>query len=160
MRLPWVRFTVRGMMVTVGVVAAVLWPIVAAYRVDSDPSGRWLYHVYERHGLGEYHSTFNSQHPAPFWPRYRRALLGLPWPGDYVCDGCAKMWERVGRIVVTVASPPPTVPTPTGPYGRIPDSDPSMVAQRAYDKIVRRREAVVRRVASGETNKKLRNHSS
>jgi hypothetical protein len=24
--------------------------------------------------------------PAPFWPRFARRFVGLPWPGQYVCE--------------------------------------------------------------------------
>ena len=134
------RMTTRRWMLVISVLALSMRLGVAAYRVRTDPRGQWLYHLWERHGLEEYHATFNSQHPVPFWPRYWRRLLGRPWPGSYVCDeGCTKSWERVGRIVVTVPYDPVEARR-SAPDGRLDPSHPVAVALSEYNRLVRERE--------------------
>ena len=134
------RMTTRRWMLVIACFALSLWLGVVAYRVGTDGKSKWLYHLWERHGSEDYHSVFNSQHPIPFWPRYWRALLGRPWPGSYVCDeGCRKLWDRVGRIVVTVPYDP-MASTKTTWDGRIDPSDPFAVADRQYSRLVRERE--------------------
>jgi hypothetical protein len=101
MRLP--RMTTRQMMIWTLVVGLGLWTGSACYRELTEPSRSWLYHMTK----GRLNTLTVDQHPAPFWPRYWRRLLGRPWPDTYVCpDGC-KMGRYAGRYVRTVAVPPP-----------------------------------------------------
>ncbi len=138
MRLP--RMTTRRWMLVIAFFALSLWLGLAAYRVGTDPRGKWIYHLWERHGSIEPGSIFNTQHSVPIWPRYWRALLGQPWPGSYICDEqCTKTWERVGRIVVTVPYDP-MAPTKTTPDGRIDPSDQVAVADREYNRLIEARE--------------------
>jgi hypothetical protein len=134
------RMTTRRWMFAIAFFALSLWLGLVAYRVGTGPGGKWVFHLWERHGFIEPGSVFNSQHSVPFWPRYWRALLGQPWPGSYVCDeACTKTWERVGRIVVTV--PYDTIGgIKTTPDGRIDPSDPIAVADGVYNKLIRERE--------------------
>jgi hypothetical protein len=138
MRLP--RMTTRRWMSVIAFFALSLWLGLVASRVGTDPRGKWVFHLWERHGSIEPGSVFNSQHPVPFWPRYWRALLGQPWPDSYVCDeGCTRTWDRVGRIVVTV-SYDPKARTKTTPDGRIYPSDPIAVSDRELNRLIEARE--------------------
>ena len=67
-----------------------------------------MYHTWERHGVEGYHESRITKHPTPFWPRYWRGLLGLPWPGTFTCaDQCDESLNRVRRIAVTITGPAP-----------------------------------------------------
>src|SRR4051812_42672672 len=70
------RFRLRTLMIAVAVVAVASYSAITANRVRVDVQGRWLYHLWERRGLEGYHRDYGSMHPAPFWPRYWRRLLG------------------------------------------------------------------------------------
>jgi hypothetical protein len=86
MRLPLMT-TRRWMLVVVGV-ALVTWPSTVAWRISADRRTRYIYHIWVRKD-----SPYDEpDRPmtgtlcyAPFWSRYRRALLGQPWPGTYKC---------------------------------------------------------------------------
>jgi hypothetical protein len=84
------RPTIINMMVLVLIISLGLWTGSAAYHVRTEPAGSWLLHV----GGDPRGSVTWGVHPAPFWPRYWRHLLGLAWPGSYVCpEGC---WRSPG----------------------------------------------------------------
>jgi hypothetical protein len=73
--------TRRGMGV-VAAVAVAAWLGVTARRGAREDGVVW--HAWLRPDTGEL-SVHGHGEPGTFWPRYRRALLGQPWPGDYPC---------------------------------------------------------------------------
>ncbi len=81
MRVP--RMTTRAAMVIVAFAAVVSWLTITARRVSRAESHIW--HVWMRRSTGEI-TVHGHAEPGTFWPRYRRALLGQPWPGDYPCQ--------------------------------------------------------------------------
>jgi hypothetical protein len=98
--------TTRRWMAVIAANSIALWLGITADRVNHDyrKSGR-VYHLWERRGVFEPGSLFNSQHPAPFWPRYWRRLFGQTWPGSYACDQCIETHNRYGRLALTIAIP-------------------------------------------------------
>jgi hypothetical protein len=106
MRLP--RMTTRWWIMGISVATLALWPAFTVYRIYTDLNSRWMYHTWERRGVEGYHDSRITTHPAPFWPRYWRGLLGLPWPGTFTCaDQCDESLNRVRRITVTITGPVP-----------------------------------------------------
>jgi hypothetical protein len=103
MRFP--RMTTQRWMAVTAATAVALWLGTTAFRVKNDRGSQWISHLWERYGSLQPGSIYNSQHEAPFWPRYWRRLLGQPWPGTYACDPSAESSGRYGRLVVTIAAP-------------------------------------------------------
>jgi hypothetical protein len=61
------------------ILLAGIWLVSPVFQMACD--AQHDYHVHEcKAVLGG-----KSVHLSPFWPRYRRLLMGRPWPGDYVC---------------------------------------------------------------------------
>jgi hypothetical protein len=81
MRLP--RVTIRRLMILVVVAAIGTWAGMRARDVYMDND----YHIHiHAHWLkDEPAMTFNSAITPPYWPRYWRHLLGLPWKEQPVC---------------------------------------------------------------------------
>ncbi len=75
MRLP--RMTTRRWMLVIALFALSLWLGLAAYRVGTDPRGKWIYHLWERHGSIEPGSIFNTQHSVPIWASARNGFRPL-----------------------------------------------------------------------------------
>ena len=105
MRFP--RMTTQRWMAVTAIIAIVLWLSITAYRVKHDTQTAWIFHFWERYGSITPGSIYNSQHPAPFWPRYWRRLVGQPWPGTYACDPSTEASSKWGRSAVTVTAPLP-----------------------------------------------------
>src|SRR3954447_24866697 len=85
MRLP--RMTMRRWAIVVIAAAVVMWMAVIAYRVENDPSSRYIHHLWVRNDLPEGLPRWpvGTLSVPNFWPQYWRRLLGLPWPGSYIC---------------------------------------------------------------------------
>jgi hypothetical protein len=79
------RFSIRHLMILVAIVGLATWLIVTAVRVSRDTSGQFLYHIH-RFTVSGHLSGHTHRRDDTFWPRYRRALLGQPWPGNYRCS--------------------------------------------------------------------------
>jgi hypothetical protein len=128
MRFP--RMTTQRLMAVTAATAVALWLGIAALRVHNDSESKWIYHLWERFGSIQPGSVYNSQHRAPFWPRYWRRLLGQPWPGTYSCDPSTESPGWNGRLAVTVTYSEDE-PRPTN--GRLPDSHHYNLASREYN---------------------------
>jgi hypothetical protein len=105
MRIPRVRFSMKGLMGAVAALGLAVWLIDAAVRVRADGRNNWLYH-YEAaspDGPPDGPSWVGQGHVAPFWPRYWRELLGRPWPGSYSCP-CG-FEPRPGSLAVSFVAP-------------------------------------------------------
>jgi hypothetical protein len=76
--------TIRAVMGGVAFAAVVSWLTVTAWRVSREP-GDFLWHAWLRRSTGAI-TVHGHGEPRTFWPRYWRALLGRPWPGDYPCQ--------------------------------------------------------------------------
>lgn len=129
-------------MLGVAAAALVVWLGLALYRVTTDRTGGGLYHVWEHPVSGRYHSISLSSHPAPFWPRYWRKLLGQPWPGTYVCAkhrSPLPNGPRAGKIVVTVPGDL-SRPAKFVANGQPDPSDPVAIALREYRRLIEDRE--------------------
>lgn len=81
MRLP--RVTVRALMVLVLLAALGSWAGLRARDVYLDPD--YHIHAYAHWTKGSPSMTFDGAASPPFWPRFWRHLLGLPWKGQPVC---------------------------------------------------------------------------
>jgi hypothetical protein len=101
--MPFARMTTRQWMAVTAATAVALWLGIAGYRVKND--SEWIFHLWERFGSIQPGSLYNSQHPAPFWPRYWRKLVGQPWPGSYACDPSTESSGWNGRLAVTLTVP-------------------------------------------------------
>lgn len=79
--------TTRWLMVMVAAAGLIFWLSATAFNVYRDRETYYLFHYYPWMGTDPIHGPHErfSGHAAPFWPRYWRRLLGLPWPGSYVC---------------------------------------------------------------------------
>lgn len=78
------RVTTRAVMGGVAFAAVVSWLAITARRVSLEP-GDSLWHAWLRRSTGAI-MVHGHGEPRTFWPRYWRALLGRPWPGDYPCQ--------------------------------------------------------------------------
>jgi hypothetical protein len=105
MKLPSPRFTTRRMMAIVAGLAVASHLGIVAIRVRTDRESRLLYHYWFPTGDPGRGRSFTAatgvSHPAPFWPRYWRALSGRPWPGTYDCP--CDSWK--GRPVGAATDP-------------------------------------------------------
>src|ERR1700710_2323696 len=103
MRLTGLRLSTRRTMAMVAVAALALWPAATAVRVSSDPQNQYLSHSWRGYAetpQGPITCKFTT-HPAPYFPRYWRRLVGAPWPGSYVChDALQSELPRGGWITV------------------------------------------------------------
>jgi hypothetical protein len=81
MRLP--KVTIRSLMALVVVVAIGLWAGLRAREVYLDND--YHLHVYVHWINGEPGMTWDGAASPPFWPRYWRHLVGLPWKAQPVC---------------------------------------------------------------------------
>jgi hypothetical protein len=101
MRLP--RFRIWAIMLLVagcaiGLRLVVVWVAIRNQDKSKMMGNAWHYHD----GLSQYARHFGTApvpfpppepvpdmrvelHRSPFWPRYWRRVLHLPWPGSYVC---------------------------------------------------------------------------
>lgn len=71
-------------MVAVAIFAATLRLGDVAWRVWSS-TDLWISHLWCDGATGVFSIHAHAQQQT-FWSRYRRALLGQPWPGDFRCD--------------------------------------------------------------------------
>jgi hypothetical protein len=71
-------------MVLVAVTALATWPAAAGVRVWRDPDGRVLCHIHRFPASGNL-AGYTHVSDGNSWPRYRRAVLGQPCPGDFRC---------------------------------------------------------------------------
>lgn len=133
MRLP--RMTTRRWLSTIGFIALALWFGLAAIRVRDDFKSRWVYHLWERHGLERDRSVFVTQHAAPYWPRFLAKLLGRTSPGRDICRSCDKIHERYARLVDTSLGPDRSAYRDRSlvASGQLPPY-PDMLLRETYDK--------------------------
>jgi hypothetical protein len=95
-------------MIAVAVLAIPTWLVIAAVRVARNSPEAYLHHFWRVNwGYGT-HDGPATQCRAPFWPRYRRAVLGQQWPGTYHChcvadDGERASWGNEFRLSGTKA---------------------------------------------------------
>lgn len=80
-----VQVSLRQVCVSLAVFTIVIHVVGTGARVYWDKSENWLVHGFYYEPERELPITF-GQHPAPFWPRYWRAMLGGAWPGNYACE--------------------------------------------------------------------------
>lgn len=90
-------------MVMVAIAGLIFWLGATAFDVYRDRETYYLFHYYPWMGTDPIHGPQErfSGHPAPFWPRYWRRLLGLPWPGSYICFQA----EHEKGFRITLATP-------------------------------------------------------
>lgn len=100
MKPPIPRLTIRRLMNAVLVLGVVLWLAVAAWRVYQSPADN-ITHIFQDRATGQLTLSVHGI-PASFWPQYRSALLGRPWPEDYSC-GCRTNPDPATRELATAA---------------------------------------------------------
>lgn len=83
MRLPRVRFTVRGLMVFVLACGLTFHLAFAAIRVSVDKG--YHSHTWVIIQGGKPFFTLASAEQPPFWPRYWRCIIGQPWKSVPLC---------------------------------------------------------------------------
>jgi hypothetical protein len=81
-------------MVDLAALAVALHLVVAGVRVAREPDVATLCHLGRHRDDGSLFVYGHAATPATYWGKYWRRVLGLPWPGGFVCPGCA---ERQGR---------------------------------------------------------------
>jgi len=94
------RVTIRRMMGVVLAIAVILWLAVTAWRVSQNPVDN-ITHIFQATSTGEL-TEYGHDIPHSFWPQYRNALLGLPWPEDYAC-ACRTNPDPARRELATAA---------------------------------------------------------
>jgi hypothetical protein len=88
-------------MISVVALALVLRMIVAGVQVAREPNIGTLCHLGRYRDDGSLFVYGHASTPATYWGKYWRRVLGLPWPGGFVCPGCAEQQQReFGRPVV------------------------------------------------------------
>ncbi len=100
MKLP--RFTVHRMMVAVIVLAVTLRLIIVAVIVFWQPNAQTLSHLrrfrYDNSPLVYNHGTTASQ----YWSEYWRRVLGVRWPGGYICSCKSEHESEMGRPTIDI----------------------------------------------------------
>ncbi len=84
-----------------------LWLAGTAWRVHQEPRGQ-IVHMMQDRSNGALSLPGHSLPPS-FWPHYRRALLGQPWPGDYLCH-CRLNPDPGKRELASAADSGPLIP--------------------------------------------------
>ncbi len=82
MHLP--RMTTRGLMVFVILVGLALHFAMSARRVYA--TKEYHFHTWVFLSGNKPFATISSANQPPFWPRYWRCILGLPWRGRALCQ--------------------------------------------------------------------------
>ena len=88
-------------MIIIAIVSVALQMVVTAHHIGYDPECRWILHVWERKEGSKVVMKHTTTTPcvAPFWPQYRRRLLGQQWPGTFRCE-CLNEGDRMLGIGV------------------------------------------------------------
>jgi hypothetical protein len=92
-------------MIALAIFGLTLWIADAVIYVNNDLESRRVYHLWERVVSEDFDTTFDTSHPAPYWPRLYARLSGRPWPGDFVCNQCNLSYESFARRVGTKFGP-------------------------------------------------------
>jgi hypothetical protein len=86
-------------MIAVAAAALFAWLSMTAIRVLNDQAHGGLVHMQPDENAS---SGFSFVwHPAPFWPRYWRRVIGQMWPGSYACP-CEAWTDRPDRAVTVI----------------------------------------------------------
>ena len=93
------RFTIRQSMVLVAMTGVVSWLTGTAVHVHRDPSSFVLCHIRQNLVSGECYGITHGGWDGTFWSRYRRALLGQPWPGSYQCP-CTEKYRKPNFVEI------------------------------------------------------------
>ena len=81
------RFRLPTVLASVAAAAIALWLIRTAILVENDWKHRTLFHLFVMPDPATPAFGLVCPLPTPYWPRFWRRLLGLPWPGSFDC-GC------------------------------------------------------------------------
>jgi hypothetical protein len=104
MRLPRPQFTVRRMMIIVALCAVVAWLLLAAIQIEREPNSQTLCHLRRFTDNGERIAFGHGSTAWTFWSKYWRRVLGLPWPGSFVCPCKAEFEKKSQRSTVDLAT--------------------------------------------------------
>jgi hypothetical protein len=91
-------------MALVAGVGVITWLLIAADQIRREPGSSTLCHLRRYSDNGEPFAYGHASTPWISWSKYWRKVLGLPWPGTFVCP-CKEEFERgKGRKTVDLAT--------------------------------------------------------
>jgi len=91
-------------MALVAAIAILCWLVVAAEQIRREPNSQTLCHLRRYSDTGKLFAYGHGSTGWIFWSKYWRKVLGLRWPGNFVCP-CKEEFEREsGRKTVDLAT--------------------------------------------------------
>ena len=96
------RITIRKLMLAIVALAILLRLIVVGFQVWRQPNLSTLHHLRRFVHNNEPYVYSHGTNPAEYWAEYWRKVLGLPWPGGFVCSCKAQQENEFGKATVDV----------------------------------------------------------